>query len=292
MKVSVLTPTYNRANTIGKLYESLKKNLKFGIEIEWLIMDDGSNDNTKELIEKIQNEASFPIKYSKQANQGKMAALNNLVPNATGDFIIECDSDDYFSDNAFGYILEHCVLDDDIYAYAFLKYNQNKCNIGNLFKEDGQVTTMFDLYFKQGEDGEKALIFNSKIRKEFRYELEHGEKFVTEARMHHQMDKQYKIMGFNLPLMICEYRQDGYTKNIKEVFKKSPFGYYKYFKEIFGMPLNGVKFRKRLYVYKHYILFSYLTKQKNILKCIPRNIDKIWVAFLWLPGVIKTKIMF
>ena len=292
MKVSILTPTYNRAKIIGKLYESLKKNLKFGIEIEWLIMDDGSNDNTKEIIENFQKEDSFKITYFKQVNQGKMAALNNLVPNATGDFIIECDSDDYFSDNAFEYINKNCILDDEIYAYAFLKYDQNHCNIGNLFKEDGQVTTMFDLYFKQGEDGEKALVFNSKIRKEFKYELEHGEKFITEARMHHQMDKKYKIKGYNLPLMICEYQQDGYTKNIKEIFKKEPYGYYEYFREILQMPLAGVKFSKLFYTYKHYILFSYLTKQKNILKCIPRMIDKIWIALLWLPGIIKTKIMF
>ena len=292
MKVSVLTPTYNRAKTIGKLYESLKKNLKFGIEIEWLIMDDGSNDNTKELIEKFQKETILTIKYFKQTNQGKMAALNNLVPNATGEFIIECDSDDYFSDNAFGYILEHCILDDEVYAYAFLKYDQNHCNIGNLFKEDGMVTTMFDLYFKHGEDGEKALVFNSKIRKEFKYELERGEKFSTEARMHHKMDQKYKIKGFNFPLMICEYRQDGYTKNIKEVFKKSPFGYYEYFKELLQMPLDGVKLKKMLYIYKHYILFSYLTKHTDILKNARRGIDKIWIAILYLPGIIKTKMMF
>ena len=83
MKVSVLTPTYNRANTIGKLYESLVKNQKFGIEIEWLIMDDGSTDNTEELINKYKKEANFQINYYKQENQGKMAALNNLVPNST-----------------------------------------------------------------------------------------------------------------------------------------------------------------------------------------------------------------
>ena len=83
MKVSVLTPTYNRAKTIGKLYESLVKNKKFGIEIEWLVMDDGSTDNTEELINKYKKEANFQIDYFKQENQGKMAALNNLVPNAT-----------------------------------------------------------------------------------------------------------------------------------------------------------------------------------------------------------------
>ncbi len=223
MKVSVLTPTYNRANTLTNLYESLKKNSKFGIEIEWLIMDDGSTDNTKELFEKFQKEEVIEILYEYQENKGKMAALNKLVPKASGEYIIECDSDDYFTDNAFEYIARYCKDDEEIYAYAFLKYDQNHCNIGNLFKEDKQTTTMFDLYFKQGETGEKALVFNAKIRKQFSYELEKNERFITEARMHHKMDKQYKIEGINLPLMICEYREDGYTKNIKEVFKKYPY---------------------------------------------------------------------
>lgn len=287
MKVSVLTPTYNRATTIDKLYESLKKNLKYGIDIEWLIMDDGSSDNTGEVIQKFKDENILPIIYQKQTNQGKMAALNNLVPNATGDFIIECDSDDYFTDNAFGYILEHCTLDDNIYAYAFLKYDQNYCNIGNLFKEDGQTTTMFDLYFKQGEDGEKALVFNSKIRKQFSYELVHGEKFVTEARMHHKMDKLYKIEGYNLPLMICEYQADGYTKNISEVFKKAPNGYYEYFKEILGTPMDDVLFKKRLYAIKHYLLFCYILKRSPEVDTISGMLNRFLTYALYLPGKIK-----
>ena len=101
MKISVVTPTYNRAKKIQKLYESLENNLKFGIEIEWLIMDDGSTDETKMVVEKFKNKNKFEIIYEFQENHGKMSALNNIIQKATGEFIIECDSDDYFSDNAF-----------------------------------------------------------------------------------------------------------------------------------------------------------------------------------------------
>lgn len=292
MKISVLTPTFNRAKTLGNLYESLKKNLKYGFEIEWLIMDNGSKDNTEQLIQTFQEENAFTIIYEKQDNQGKMKALNSLVPKAQGEYLIECDSDDYFTDNAFQLIGEHCILDNDTYAFAFLKYNQNHCNIGNLFTEGKEITTMFDLYFKQGETGEKALVFNTEIRKQFCYELEKEERFITEARMYHKMDKQYKIKGINSPLMICEYQEDGYTKNIIEVFKKNPFGYYEYFKELLDMPLKGVNFSKRLYIYKHYILFSILTQKKHAIRSVKKISDKIWLVLLWLPGKIKTKIMF
>lgn len=292
MKISVLTPTYNRAKTLGKLYESLKKNVKYGFEIEWLIMDDGSKDNTEEVVKKFQEENIFTIIYEKQENQGKMRALNSLVQKANGEYLIECDSDDYFTDNAFQLINEHCTLDNETYAFAFLKYNQNYCNIGNLFVEDEEITTMFDLYFKQGETGEKALVFQTEIRKQFCYKLEKDERFITEARMYHKMDKQYHIKGINSPLMICEYREDGYTKNIKDVFKKNPYGYYEYFRELLDMPLRGVIFSKRLYIYKHYILFSVLTQKKHAIRSIKRFSDKVWISLLWLPGLIKTKMMF
>ncbi len=292
MKLSILTPTYNRAKTLIRLYESLKKNKNYELEIEWLIMDDGSKDNTKEVVAQFQKDNLFPILYEYQENQGKMKALNALAPKASGDFIIECDSDDFFTNNAFRLISEHCILDDEIYAYAFLKYDQNECNIGKLFLQDGQVTTMFDLYFKQGETGEKALVFNSKIRKQFVYELEGQEKFVTESRMYHKMDKLYKIKGFNIPIMICEYQEDGYTKNIKEVFYQNPFGYYEYFKELLTMPLDGVIFMKRLYIIKHYILFSVLSKNMHPIQNANGIINKFLIVLLWFPGKIKTKIMF
>ena len=115
---------------------------------------------------------------------------------------------------------------------------------------------MFDLYFKDEVDGEKILVFNSRIRKEFKHELEEGEKFVTEARMYHKMDEKYKILCINWAVEAGEYLDDGYTKNISKTFKSSPKGYYKYFKEILlrkdkkGMPL-----KKRLYVIKNFFCF-------------------------------------
>ena len=83
MKISVLTPTYNRATLLIKLYESLINNAKYGIEIEWLIMNDGSTDNTEEIVKSFIDENKIEIKYFVQENQGKMRAINNLVQKAT-----------------------------------------------------------------------------------------------------------------------------------------------------------------------------------------------------------------
>ncbi len=170
-----------------------------------------------------------------------------------------------FSDDAFKIIKESYEKypneNQELYGMCFLKYDTKGQNMGQLFKNE--KTTMFDLYFKEGEDGEKALVFYSNIRKKFKHELEHGEKFVTEARMYHKMDENYKMACINEPIMICEYQDEGYTQNIMEQFKKYPFGYYMYVKEILHKNMKGVLFKKRLYAIKHFLLFWYL---KNIKK--------------------------
>lgn len=268
MKISVLTPTYNREKLIKRLYESLLKNSKYNVEIEWLIMDDGSTDNTKNEIENYISQGKINIKYFTQKNQGKMTALNNIVNYATGNLIIECDSDDYFTDNAFELIkkeyekLENGEYEGEkIYAICFLKNNQDGNNMGKNFKHT--LTTMFDLYFKEEEDGEKALVFLANVRKKYKYELEAGERFVTEARMYHKMDLDYKMLCINEPIMICEYQKDGYSNNIMKQFKENPKGYYKYFKEILQRGLKGVTFKKKMYVIKHFVWFWYLVKKSH-----------------------------
>ncbi len=290
LNISVLTATYNRANLLPRLYESIKENLEQGINIEWLIMDDGSTDNTKEIVSNFKEYENLKIKYYFQENSGKMQAINNLIKKVTGDLIIECDSDDYFEKKSFKLIQEEyekCKKNKQLYAMCFLKYDKNRNNIGNNFKN--KQTTMFDLYFKEGEDGEKALVYFSDIRKQYKYKLEKGEKFVTEARLHHEMDLKYKIECINKPIMICEYQNQGYTKNIQKIFKKNPYGYYKYFKEILSRDTKEIKLKKRLYIVKHYILFTYLTKEKLNIIQVNGIINKILLILLYIPGIIKSK---
>lgn len=291
MKVSILTATYNRGNLLSKLYESILKNLNEDIDVEWLIMDDGSTDETKAVIETFIAQNKLIIKYFSQENQGKMQAINNLIENSNGDLIIECDSDDYFTDNAFEVIRNAFEENKDkmqnFYAIAFLKYDQTGKNMGNNFKKE--KTKMFDLYFKEGEDGEKTLVFNAKIRKQYSYILEKGERFSTEARMFHKMDEKYNIICVNEPIMICEYQNEGYTKNINKQFKENPYGYFQYFKEILQKDMKGVIFKKRLYAIKHYILFATLTNQKNIVKQVKGILNKFLIALLYVPGKLATK---
>ncbi len=286
MKLSILTATYNRGRFLTRLYESIVNNLIDDMDIEWLIMDDGSNDDTEEIVSGFNSSKHFEIKFYKQKNQGKMQAINNLMEYVTGELCVECDSDDFFNEGAFRVIYnvyKENVDIEDIYAFTFLKYNQDRKNMGKEL-QNGCITTMFDLYFRNNENGEKALVFMSKIRKQYKYILDKNEKFVTEASMFYRMDEKYKILCVNFPIMVCQYLEDGYTNNSIKQLINNPNGYFSYFEYLITRNLKGVKLKKRIYIIKHYILFSYLVRKKINLKNVKSIYDKLLITILYLPG--------
>ena len=259
MRISILTATYNRANYLEKIYKSIVENQEISqLEAEWIIIDDGSTDKTKKVVEQFIVEKKINIKYVYQQNLGKMAAINKAVEYATGDLIVDCDSDDFFKENAFKLIERNTsklLKNQQLYALCFLKQDLSGNISGKKFLTNFMESTMFDLYFKQDIEGEKILVFNARVRKKFRHEIEKNEKFVTEARMYHKMDEKYKILCINEVIETGDYNEDGYTKNILKTFKMSPNGYYKYFKEILQKGLKGVLLKKKMYVLKHFVWF-------------------------------------
>ena len=293
MKISILTATYNRANFLNKLYESIIDNQKLNLsmECEWIIVDDGSIDETKAKVEQFQREGKLEINYYYQENSGKMSAINYAVQMAKGKLIIDCDSDDYLVQNAFELIEKYSkelFKNNSLYALAFLKIDPFGKISGKKFINNNP-TTMFDLYFKDEIQGEKILVYNAEIRKKYRHKLEENEKFITEARMYHEMDEKYKILCINEPIEIGEYIEDGYTKNINKTFKSAPNGDYCYFKEILSKDMKRTLFNKRIYAIKHYILFGYLSRKKINIKNIRNFTNKILYLLLYIPGIIKSR---
>ena len=295
MKISILTATYNRGYYLKNLYESIIRNKERtpSMECEWIIIDDGSKDETKIRVHEFINENKIEIKYRYQSNSGKMSAINYGMELVTGDFIIDCDSDDYLTNYAFELIKNYSkklLENKNIYAMAFLKKDEKGNISGKRFRGFENPTTMFDLYFKYNIEGEKILVYNAEIRKLFKHELVEGEKFVTEARMYHKMDENYKIFCVNDTIEIGDYIDGGYTRNINEIFRSCPNGYYYYFKEILAKDMSEVLMKKRMYAIKHYILFGYLARKKFDLKSIKNIENKILYCVLYLPGIFKSKI--
>lgn len=292
MKISILTATYNRAHDLERLYTSLVINSNSNIEYEWLIMDDGSTDKTKLIIDNFIKQNIIKIEYHYQENQGKMSAINNLMKFVTGDVIIECDSDDYFVTGAFDIInknIDKLLSDETVYALAFLKKNESGKIDGTKFIEDNHRSDMFSLYYKEKMTGEKILVYKTEIRKKYKHILEADEKFVTEFRMYNKIDADYDVICINEAIIIGDYKNDGYVKNKKRVFELAPLGFYEYFKEILKMNLKGIPFSKKMYIYKYYIMFAILSARSDAIKNVKGSFNKIMIIFLWIPISILTR---
>lgn len=103
-RITVFTPTYNRATSLHRVYESLC--LQTYTDFLWIIVDDGSNDNTKEIVKKFQSSSKFKIIYIYEENRGKHYAINRALMETTSEFFLIADSDDSFTNDALQTFIE------------------------------------------------------------------------------------------------------------------------------------------------------------------------------------------
>lgn len=291
--ISIVTATYNRENLLPNLYDSLIENKKSYKDFEWVIMDDGSTDNTEDLVRKWIKENKIDIKYFKQKNQGKMSAINNAMPKISGEIVMEVDSDDTIVKDGLKMVATDYenLSEENIYGILY-KRILGKKNTEVKNEMDNKVITLFDIHNKYGFDFDMNLTFKSDIRKKYKYKLINNEKFVTEASLYYKLDQLYDGMLFKDKYLVAgEYQEDGYSKNISGIFKKYPFGYHEYFKNCLTYIKKDTNKKRKLYFIKHYILFSYLTK-KSIFKCIKEAPKyKILISLLVIPGYIKSSLL-
>ena len=240
--ITVFTPTYNRAYIIENLYHSLQR--QTFQNFEWLVVDDGSADNTESLFDQWrQEESPFPIRYVKQENGGKCRAINRGLELAQGKLFFTVDSDDYLTDDALEKIV---VWEKD------LPKDQKFCGFaGNLGTSPDTTPnkplpgayfddTAFDRYGIV--EGERASVFYTEIHCKYRYPEFPGEKFITEAVAWNRMAHDgYRMRFFNDIIWIYEYKEDGLTKSGYDLFLNNPQGTALFFREkavFFHYPLK------------------------------------------------------
>lgn len=226
MKLTIFTPTYNRAYIIEDLYRSLQR--QTCMDFEWLVVDDGSWDNTAELFRRWQQEENlFPIRYYYQENGGKHRAINYGLDLAEGDLFFTVDSDDYLTDDA---------VEKVISWEAMLPADGKFCGIAGNLGTAPAVTPnrIFDAPYLDGSaldrydriDGERAMVFYTDVHRKYRYPVFDGEKFMTEAVAWNRMAADgYKIRFFNDIIWIYEYKEDGLTKLGSSIFLNNPRGF-------------------------------------------------------------------
>ena len=238
-RITVFTPTYNRAYILPQLYHSLQR--QSFLNFEWLIVDDGSTDDTEKNIQKwIKEDNPFSIVYCKQQNGGKHRAVNKGLSLAQGEIFFVVDSDDYLTDDALEKIDRWFrELGDDpmLVSVAANKGTSPTQTVNAFFDEPFLDKSFLDMgtYRENGElvlYGERAIAFYTEIHRKHHYPEFPGEKFLTEAIVYNRMANEgCRTRFFNDIIVIYEYREDGLSSDGTDIYLKNPRGYGLWFKE-------------------------------------------------------------
>ena len=265
-KLTVFTPKYNRAYILPKLYESLSKE-PVDLFI-WLIVDDGSRDNTKDLVAEWQLDGKVEIVYYRQPNGGKMRAHNKGVELCTTALFVCIDSDDQIVNGAVKNILNASkkLLEDTtlcgIIAKKFMINSPSSTSLPNLNR-----STLHNLYNK-GFNGETTLVFKTSVIGSFPFPEIEGEKFVTEGYVYDQIDQKYEYLIMDEFLMQCEYQEDGYTVNSNSLFMKYPKGWALYFSQYYRLYAKTLRDKVK---YMGYYISMCLLAKKSFLQIIIKS---------------------
>lgn len=227
--VTIFTPVYNRAHTMERLYQSLLQQTDF--HFEWLIIDDGSEDEISDVVHRwIQdNNAAFEIRFYQQKNGGKHRAINRGMQLANGEAFFVVDSDDNITKDAVQLIRgwwETISGDNEFAGVAGLKGTKDGEVIGGNLLEDTFVDATNMERKEYGLLGDKAEVYKTSVLRRYPFPEFDGENFLTEDVVWDRIARAgLKIRWFNRIIMICEYRDDGLTKQGKELFVKNPKGW-------------------------------------------------------------------
>lgn len=284
--VTVFTPTYNRAYIIGKLYNSLcEQSCK---DFEWLIVDDGSTDNTKELIEKFIADNKIRIKYIYKENGGKHTAINLGVKKAKGKLFFIVDSDDHLTNDAVEWIKKNSqeIINDSRYAgLSGLRITPDGNKIGggtNFGMIDANALAIRNKYYVTGDLAE---IYKTDILRQYPFPEYSDERFCSEGLIWARIAKKYILRYIYKGIYICEYLNDGLTYNRVLCRKNSP----KYSMLLYSEGANDYQqpITSRI---KYAILFwrySELSEASFYKKCKMVR----WWTILFLPIGIITRIL-
>lgn len=230
--ISVITPTYNRAYILPQCYESLCK--QTNPEFEWIVVDDGSTDNTEELINGFIQEGKIKIKYYNQPNGGKHRAHNLAVDKCSGELCVCLDSDDMLAPNAVEKASMVWTTSQENNCIGILALRgdlESHKPICSSVPYGVSKATMSELRDVYGFEGDTVLFFNTQILKTNKFKEFEGEKFLTEGNLYTDLDRLGYMILIDEVLYYCEYRPDGLTAKYHKLLYDNPKGsadtYYK-----------------------------------------------------------------
>ena len=271
--LTIFTPTYNRAHTLTRTYQSLSA--QTCKDFEWLIIDDGSTDNTSEIVKQWISEADFKIRYIHQENQGMHGAHNTAYQNITTELNTCIDSDDYMPIDAVENIVSFWNKNrNNKYAgIVGLDITRTGENIGSPFKV--KATTLTD-YYDLGGKGDKKIVYRTDIIHKYPdYPIFKNEKYVSLASKYFLIDQDFKLLTLNKPLVIVEYQYDGSSINMYRQYWNNPQGFIYDRKLVLS---HNPKLKKKIKYCIHYISSKLIAQERfSIISDSPKPITTLLV---------------
>lgn len=270
--LTVFTPAYNRAHTIGRTYESLcRQTCK---DFEWLVIDDGSTDNTKELVQSWIQENKIPIRYIYQENQGMHGAHNTAYHNITTELNTCIDSDDYMPEDAVEEIIKFWKENKTKQCAGIIGLDQDIQGqiIGTDFPEELKQTTLTGFYAMGGK-GDKKLVYRTDIINRYPdYPIFSEEKYVGLSYKYMLIDQDYPLLTLNKPLVIVDYQPDGSSFTMYRQYWNNPKGFA--FLRKTEMVLTK-SWKRRFMCCIHYVSSSIRSGNSQFLRESPKKIETI-----------------
>lgn len=284
--VTIFTPTYNRANTLPRLYESLRN--QTCSDFEWLVINDGSSDNTDELFDVwCKEENEFSILYHKVPNGGKNRAVNKGGQLARGKYFFIVDSDDLLISDAVEFVIKAfstLPIDDESYiGISSIKADLygNKLRGDNLIdKSVGYIDCNNLERETYNLQADMAEVFYTDKLKQYPFPVWEGEKFTPEAVVWDRLALDgYKLRWFDEVVYLCEYQQGGLSDSSWRLLRDNPMGY----AMLFNTRLEYTKGIKQIMNYiLQYISCCFLANEsKMIFRCIKPTMAVLLVPLGW-----------
>lgn len=267
--LTIFTPAYNRAYTLHLGYEALLR--QTCQDFEWLIIDDGSTDNTRELVESWIAENKIPIRYHYQENQGMHGAHNTAYKLITTELNTCIDSDDYMPDDAVEKIVNFWKEygSDKVAGIVGLDADFNGKLIGTSF-EDNNLPIRLSRFYSHGGKGDKKLVYRTEIIAQYpEYPIFKGEKYVSLGYKYELIEQDYPVLSFNEVLVNVEYRPDGSSMNMFRQYIKNPQGFA--FIRKSSMQLAPTA-KRRFMEAIHYVSSSLILRNKRFLQESPKKL--------------------
>ncbi len=278
--LTIFTPAYNRADLLPRCYDGMKR--QTNKNFIWMIIDDGSTDNTKALVnEWIENETEFVIEYYYKHNGGLHTAYNEAIAHITTDLCVCIDSDDFMPDDAVEKILSFWEENgsSEVAGIVGLDYDLDGNVIGDPLP-DQKTVNLIDLLIGKYNiiNGDRTNVVRTELYKQVApMKVFEGEKNFNPHYMHLLISKKYDFLVMNENLRFVEYQAGGMSNNMFRQYRNSPNSFIETRKLYLSFENTGLKFKFKHCI--HYVSSCILARRKNILKNSPSKL----LTFIAIP---------